>query len=204
MPDTRHRPERSRFLTALGSTTLLVALVLGSASIAGAVDEKPWTSVGSAGTVDEDSLDRILLHTAIAQVRDTGPASVSTVRYNIVAVEGLFGGDGGINLTARFLDAHDDDQVLLLLRQSSVLTGALTTLVVLDSNDYPPSFSYQTRSVCNPDGRFDFSQNAYYIEAILTKAAARREAGKGGLQVLLTPALAILQVTGACLVAPPA
>ena len=199
MPDTRHRPERSRVLTALGSTTLLVVLVLGLASIAGALDEKPWTSVGSAGTVDEDSLDRILLHNAIAQVKGTGSDSASTIRYNIVAVEGLFGGNG-IILTARFLDAHDDDQVLLLLRQANLFTGALTTLVVLDSNDYLPSASYQTRSVCNPAGRFDFSQNAYYVEAILTKAARRN---KGGLQVLSTPALAILQVSGFCL-APPA
>jgi hypothetical protein len=202
MPDTQPRPERSRFLTALGSTTLLVVLALGPASIAGALDDKPWTSVGSAGTVDEDSLNRILLHNAIAQVKDTGPASASTIRYNIVAVEGLFGGDG-INLTARFLDAHDADQVLLLLRQANLSTGALTTLVVLDSNDYPPSFGYQVRSVCNSEGRFDFSQNAYYIETILTKAA-RRVPANGGLQVLSTPALAILQVTGACPPAPPA
>jgi hypothetical protein len=200
MLDTRHR--LSRLLAALGSTLLLVVLVLGPASSAVALDEKPWTSVGSAGTVDEDSLDRILLHNAIAQVKSTGPDSASTIRYNIVAVEGLFGGEG-ITLTARFLDAHDDDQVLLLLRQANLFTGALTTLVVLDSNAYPPSFSYQTESVCNAAGRFDFSQNAYYVEAILTKAPVRRGTGTGGLQVLSTPALAILQVMGFCS-APPA
>ena len=80
--------------------------------------KRSWTTVGSAGTVDEESLLFVTLASATARVREHAPAgTIGVIRYNVVAVEGLFG--GGINLTARFFDGEDTDRVLINLKRIS-------------------------------------------------------------------------------------
>jgi hypothetical protein len=77
-------------------------------------------------------------------------------------------------LTVRFADNGSAAQVLVRLQRVHIFTGVLTTLVELNSNDYPPSTVAQTQSEpFNCGGpEFDFENHIYYIEATLIKTGA--------------------------------
>jgi hypothetical protein len=156
---------------------------------------QPWTSIGAVGMVDD------------GEVTFTGPlaylASDSAVlRYNVVAVEGLFATAGAAPtrafLRARFRDNGDTNHVVVRLK-SQRLTGAdagdITTLMTIDSDDYPGSSSFQTRSIwCDGGGfSFDFVNNAYFVEVTMTRSGSPT-AGLAAIQIGRT--------TSGCLAAP--
>jgi hypothetical protein len=187
--------QRAPFYSAVVLVVTVFAMSAAAPSAAWAQD-KSWTTVGSAGTVDEDSLSAVTYTNGTARVRDTAPAGTAAViRYNVVAVDGLFVGDG-ISLTSRFFDHEDADQVLVQLKGLNRATGLVTTLVTLDSNSYPPTNGFQVQTACNSDAQFDFSANAYYVEVKLTKNVARRHGS--GLAVVTEPAVSMVQIVGAC------
>jgi hypothetical protein len=148
---------------------LLLGVVVGSVSVTAA--QAPWTSVGSAGTVDEANL--AIFNTSGPQVRILGtaplPASL-VIRYNVVAVDGVLGGSGA--LTARFRDTGVDSRVLAVLRQVNFTTGSTTTLLALDSDDFAPSPDLQAQEVESCAIELDFGSNAYFIEVTLSKSTA--------------------------------
>lgn len=147
----------------------------------------PWTTVGSAGTVDEADTNVVDLNGALAQVKPGGQASaVVDIRYNVVSEGGIYGGDGYL-LTARFRDNGTFSRVILYLKEYNLLTGTTTTRMTLDSNAFPASNSYQTQSVgvCSPAWSFDFFNKAYFIEAQIqkTKNNTNYPPGLGGLKI---------------------
>ena len=102
---------------------------------------KPWTTVGSAGTVDEDSLKDVALSAERAEISiHSGPGTMGVVRYNVVAVDDTVGVPG-VALDVRFRDAVPADQVLVKLQQLEFATGNLTTLMTLNSDSYASSNS---------------------------------------------------------------
>ncbi len=186
-------------LTMVVKSLCCLALLLAglaATSQAQTVLGQPWTSIGAAGTVDE------------GEVTFTGPIAYlanegAVIRYNVVAVDGLFATSGPLPtrtfLTARFRDNGDNNHVVVRLK-SQALTGAnagdITTLMTIDSDDYPGSSSFQTRSIwCDGGGfSFDFVHNAYFVEVTMTRSALPITAGLAGIQVGRT--------TSGCLVAP--
>jgi hypothetical protein len=125
----------------------LAVIALVSLPVTAMAQAKPWTSVGSAGTVDEADTGIVNFNQGIAAI-SAGAAVGATldIRYNVVAVDGVFGGDG-IALTARFRDAGATERVILRLKRYSLVNGVTQTLLTLDSNSYLPSAAFQTRSV---------------------------------------------------------
>ncbi len=129
-----------------------------------------WTTVGSAGTVDEADLSLVALSVNHAAVRSaTGTVDI---RYNVVAVDGVFGGDQNQKtLTAKIADNGTAAQVIIRLRQLNISNGVVTLLAEINSNDFLPSPVAQKRAKnfnCgNPE--FDFEKNIYYIEVQLIK-----------------------------------
>ena len=91
------------------------------------------------------------------------------IRYNVTAVEGLFTDPAnGIRMMVKFLDTSENAQITVKLQEYSFTSGATTTRLSFDSNQYSNSNSYQIRytsDMTKPD--FDFVKNAYYIEATL-------------------------------------
>src|SRR5688572_6439060 len=164
---TRH-PWRQTMKTALLQVLLSIALILGSVSVAAA----QWTTVGSAGTVDE--ADVAEFETAGSQVRilDTAalPASV-VIRYNVVAVNGVSGGNR-VGMGARYRDNGNGARVLTVLRRVNLMTGVTTPMLTIDSNAFPTSSTFQVQSVAACALFFDFSSNAYFVETTLTKSSA--------------------------------
>ena len=167
---------------------VLVAILVLAAPLSVSADNpfaKPWTTVASAGTVDEADLNKINYTEATARMNLAVPANSSAViRYNVVAVDGLAdaGGDGNF-LRVRFRDNGQDERVIVRLKSVEIATGIVTTLMTLDSNAYAPNVLFQTQSVgvCAPTWGFNFNRYAYFVEATLLKSAT---AGNPGLSVV--------------------
>jgi hypothetical protein len=153
--------------TVLLQCLLFIAVILGSASVAAA----QWTTVGSAGTVDEADLAEFETASSVLRIRSTAtvPATV-VVRYNVVRVETMSG--GSIRMTVRFRDNGSAARVRTALNQVSFITGVTTTLLTFDSDTVPPATRFTVEVVEGPcNVGFDFQNNAYYIETTLTKSA---------------------------------
>ena len=151
---------------------------------------KPWTTVASAGTVDEADANKVNYSEATARLNLAVPAnSTATIRYNVVAVDGLTdaGGDG-YRLNVRFRDNGQDERVFVRLKAVDLNTGVVTTLMTLDSNAFPPNALFQFRSVpvCAPPWGFNFNRNAYFVEAILWKGTTAGNPGLTAVQISKT------------------
>ncbi|HYR29396.1 MAG TPA: hypothetical protein VEU30_13075 [Thermoanaerobaculia bacterium] len=184
---------------------LLVAL---GASAQVSDGDKVWTTVGSAGTLDEKSEGKAFFDHAVVQrgtpvvflpARRDDPrveggvdeTDFAVIRYNVTAVDGLFGGSM-LGMQVRFLD--EGAQVVAHLIEVELATGTETTLLTFDSNDpgVVVSNGYHVHDlfVCTKRKQvFDFLRNAYYIEATLTTSsiAASSAAGIEIIQLNTSP-----------------
>jgi hypothetical protein len=204
--------KRSKAFSWFLASTLSLSAVLSTSPAALADDfvhNKAWTTVGSAGTVDEADAGKLVyqgsavsfpeilppLPTAqTAQAESNAPIILptettrATIRYNVTAVDGLFAQGCGLGMTVRFRDDGGWAQVFIRLFEQDISTGATKLLLTFDSNTFLPSPNYQTQSVSNGDRSFsfDFSQKAYFIEATLTKTSVSNtiNGGKPGLAII--------------------
>lgn len=180
---------------------LAVCLLLSSLSVSAQTPDadKLWTTVGSAGTLDEDSGGKVFFDRAVAQkgqILVISPAArqprsegevdetdSAVIRYNVTAVDGLFGG-GDLQMAIRFRDEGKDARVVAELIEVELATGAELTRLRFDSND--PSVAvqggYHVHDLFDCGDRkeaFDFTRNAYYIEATLTTSSVVVDSAAG-------------------------
>ncbi len=174
--------------------------------------ERFWTTVGSAGTLDEESEGKVFFDRAVVQKGDTlviAPASrqpraegeveltdSAVIRYNVTAVDGLFV-EHLLGMTIRFLDEGKGARVVAQLIEVDLATGAEETRLTFDSDVLPPQGGYRVHTVdalfdCGkrPEA-FDFVRKAYYIEATLTTSVflATSAAGIEIIQLHTTPCI---------------
>jgi hypothetical protein len=145
---------------------------------------KVWTTVGSAGTLDQADLAKVHLFLSIVQLgvdfgstegataaaRAIFPTTQAVVRYNVTPVEGLF------FLANRFkylLQIRFRGHITAKLMQVNIETGAETQLILFDSNSFPPKSGFQLQQVAAPHDSplLDFVNNGYYVEATLITSA---------------------------------
>jgi len=163
---------RNRILLQLGLPVFL-AVLIGAPPVA-AQSSDAWTSVGSAGTVDESDLLLVQLATPVPGAVSMRPVFRGTVhvRYNVVAVGGVLNANG-VSLTARLLDRGDAQRVVLSLKEYGLHTGLTTTLLTLDSDSFSPSPVFQEENVfnggCTPGPALNFADNAYFIDVTLSR-----------------------------------
>ncbi|HOI94204.1 MAG TPA: hypothetical protein PK250_05800 [Syntrophobacter fumaroxidans] len=170
----RHRSLRAAFGAVL-------ALILLSPAAA-FCDDQVWTTVASAGTVDERDLGRVSFNGPLATVKSAAPSSV-VIRYNVVALDDLSDDDDCLRMSVRFRDNGAASRVVVRLKRFSLSSGTTSTLLTMDSDRYNSNVGFQTRTVGRCASTLDFEANAYFIEAELTRSAA---AG--------TPALAAIKI----------
>ena len=174
---------------------------------------KIWTTVGSAGTVDETDTGKVSLDRSTAQIGTVigGNQTISigavippqtqsaVIRYNVTPVEGLFAvkprcftGTGsecpGIQLKLRYLATGNNARVIARLIEVDMATGAEVTKLNFDSNSFANANQYQVQSVgqCGPQippQPFDFATKAYYVEVRLT-AGAIVAGSAAGIQII--------------------
>lgn len=146
----------------------------------------PWTSAGSAGTVDEADLGIVSLSSPYVTLTGAAPAgSTVDVRYNVVYLTGLQGFDRFL-LRVRFLDNGNGARVIARLKEYDITNGNTLTLLTLDSNDFAGGAGYQIHeesSECWVHW-FDSRDKVYFIELELQKSAAGGSAGVAAIQIL--------------------
>ncbi len=179
---------------------LLAACVLLSplgASAATPDGDKRWTTVGSAGTLDEKSEGKVFFDRAVVQKGDIfviAPGSLrlrahggveetdsAVIRYNVTAVDGLFGANQ-LGMAVRFRAEGVSARVIAQLIEVDLATGAEVTRLTFDSDDVPVQSGYHVHDVFDCNGRaepFDFVLKAYYIEATLTTSSIVAESAAG-------------------------
>jgi len=176
------------YFGSLLSLAIAFGLMVGIPSTASA-QLQPWTTVGSAGTMDDNTLKVVTLDGSTSVLAGFQRGGV-TIRYNVVAVNGLFGSPS-IFMLVRYRATPDpivfgraDSQVVVKLIEVNLNTGLTTTKLVFDSNKFPASNDFQTQSVstCPALSMFDFGSNAYYIEVQLGKR--QPFSGSPGIQAI--------------------
>lgn len=161
---------------------VIVALLIGGSAVWAQQLSDPWTTAGSAGTVDEADLVRVLLGSPVPGAVALRPAfgifgTGVRIRYNVVAVQGVLGG-AGLTLTSRFLDNGDGQRVFVQLKQYGLNTGLTTTLLTLDSNLFPGSGTFQVQQIstafgpgCGPPfTTLNFVENSYFMDVTLSRS----------------------------------
>jgi len=102
-------------------------MLLGHAAAVSAQD-RCWTMGGSTGTVDEADLNLVTLTDNTAAVSGavtnaTADIRYADIRYNVVPVDGVFGGEQNAKmLTVRFADNGVAVQVIVRLRRVNIFT----------------------------------------------------------------------------------
>ncbi|MDX2030157.1 MAG: hypothetical protein SF339_05785 [Blastocatellia bacterium] len=155
--------------------------------------EKIWTAAASTGTVDDASYDAVVFTESMATLTPT--ALRGTIRYNIVAVDGLFGNltpTSWPELIIRYRDNGPMSRVVAQLKEhilSGPQAGTTNTLVTFDSNLYAQSGAFQTRTIgnCANFSAFRFTAapvvRVYFIEVELSKDGTPGFPGLAGLAI---------------------
>lgn len=180
------RPARALFpALSRAALSLAAALLAGQAS---AQADHSWTSIGSVGSVTPAQQGSVEHSINWARVPFGLANGEATLHYNVTAVDGLFVPPPGLSTFAfgmRFIDNGASGRVQLRLRSYDRVTGAVTTINVLDSNNVAPSSSAQSTFHCIAHD-FDFSQKSYFVEAVLSKTALAGRAQLGSTWITPT------------------
>jgi hypothetical protein len=175
--------------------------------------QKIWTTVGSAGILDQADLAKVSLHQSIIQlgVAITPPTHVATAapaagqfgvffptvqavaRYNVTAVDGLFFQQAFPSAFHYGLQLRYLGHVTARLKEVDLASGSETDLVVFDSTAFPasPFFQVQKATAQHFEGVLDFVKKAYYVEATLAAPmlVAGHPAAISIIQVIVVPTL---------------
>jgi hypothetical protein len=167
---------------AAAAVALALIAAAPAAPLAVGFGNRQWTTIGSAGV----AMGGGVTNAGTAAVLDSNAA---TVRYNIVATEGLFATDPdapflatSTSMAARFLDPGNTSRVVVRLRRTHLLTSATSTLLTIDSNNFAASNLYQNQTVGCGQG-FDFSTYAYFVEVVLSRTVDNTSAGIASIQI---------------------
>ena len=183
---------------------IILILIASAITSAQAQDVKSWSTAGSTGIADKVDLNKIVFSNGTVAFPEIQGTQVSAgrgarlqlqtvqavIRYNVTATDGLFFDAGRLCMIVRFRDDGNRARVLLRLLRLNVNDGATATLLTFDSNSFAPQQDFQTNSVGANRVPFDFSNNAYYVEATLTKQQPIITPLGGG-----RPALAVVVLT---------
>ncbi|PWB56503.1 MAG: hypothetical protein C3F06_01055 [Candidatus Methanoperedenaceae archaeon] len=173
-----------RYITVLVVVaTLSVVLTVDSAQARIEWYDLPWTTVGSAGTVDEQDTSIYNVNMGSMDIKNTAtlPASLD-VRYNVVAIGQLMFNYPWQtpNMKVTYRDNGINASVTLYLREVNLTNGFEKTILTFRSNSFPSRNMIQANEVntCPLITPLDFRKNAYYIDATISKI------GTGGLPLL--------------------
>jgi hypothetical protein len=137
---------------------------------------KVWSAIGSAGTVDESDAGEVVFTDTRATLTPV-PLTPATavIRFNVVAVDGLFADLTPTSwpaLIVRYRDAGGRERVRARLQEVDLATGATHTAIVFDSDLFPQLPTYQTQAIgdCGVFSQFEFATKAYYVEVELIRS----------------------------------
>lgn len=175
--------------------SLILILLTSVLALAQTPDsDKIWTAAATTGAVDESSLDTVIFTDSLATLTPPAPAT-GTIRYSVVAVDGLFGNltpTSWPELVIRYRDNGQFSRVYARLREhilSGPQAGQTNTVITFDSDLYPQSGAFQTRTIGNcalfPGFRFTAPPaiRVYYVEVDLSKSGTAGFPALAGLAI---------------------
>ena len=196
LPSTLNRVSRRRsYLLNFRNITIVICfLFLAVSAQAQTPDvDKNWTTLGSAGTLDETSVGKVFFDHGIVQMGRIGvitnpnPSLVSTtdsavIRYNVTAVDSFFAvracrtnttlNSLDVRMRLRYLASGPGARVVAKLIEVDLANGTEKPLLTFDSAapglSLSDNYQVQSVSVCGRPWTFDFQNKAYYIEATLS------------------------------------
>ena len=132
-----------------------------------------WSAVGSTGTIDSKDLGIYKTSGVTISVpnRASFPAKLN-VRFTIPPVRNLIDPPADNRfIGVVYRDNGDDARIVCRLRRVSQTTGAITTLMRFDSDEYAESDEFQRRTAIevDPGWSYNFSQFSYYLDVIITR-----------------------------------
>jgi hypothetical protein len=187
-------------LTLLALPAAIVALLSGRPAAwahSTADSTRPWTTVGSAGTVDEADASLASFNGAVVTNGFSGtiyPIGGFTLdlRYNVVAVDELtsteeFAPSEKVRMTLRYQDNGTSAGLTVSLKCLNCATGTVTTIMTFNSNSYAQSSIFQCRTIDSTcrTRPFDFNQNFYWIEGALNESGSSGLVGLAGIKLEL-------------------
>lgn len=148
--------------------------------------ERRLTVVGSTGLIDEADLSIYQVSGPNIFLKKSAPLPANLdVRYNIPAVNGI-GLSDTQQMRIRYKDNGGYSRVIVRLKETAISSGNTYTRMSFDSNSYPSSSSYQTRTIEVPYWvwwGFDFVNNIYYLEASINKTSSSGDPVLTGIQI---------------------
>lgn len=187
--------------TSIWSKVIRLCAVVALATFAGQSafaqtpdSDKIWTAAATTGAVDESSLNTVVFTDSLATLTPPAPAT-GTIRYSVLAMDGLFGTltpTSWPELVIRYRDNGQFSRVYARLREhilSGPQAGQTNTLITFDSDLYPQSGAFQTRTIgnCGVFPHFRFTDppaiRVYYVEVELSKSGTSGVPALAGLAI---------------------
>ncbi|HEV7397904.1 MAG TPA: HYR domain-containing protein [Pyrinomonadaceae bacterium] len=145
-----------------------------------------WTTTGSTGTTDEDSIAIVGHDDFAAQLKDATPGT-GTVRYNITATRGISAycpaTSSTVNVRFRNSDNTGTNSKLTFeIHRSSLLAGGNDVIYTFNSNGLGAGSAFTTASTA-PNIDFDFSTYIYWIEATLYRNSGAQFVDLGSIEI---------------------
>lgn len=147
---------------------------------------RPWTTAGSTGQVDEDSLALVRFNSFGVNLANGSTGSVH-IRYNITATEGI-SRLCPANLSVirtRFRNSDNGGTTARLtyeIRTSSITAGGNTVIYTFDSNGKGSGSGFKSVTETQPID-FNFATNMYWIEATMFRSIATEFSDLGTIQI---------------------
>jgi hypothetical protein len=198
VPSTLNRVSSKSYLLNIRNITIAICFVFLAVSAQAQTPDvdKNWTTLGSAGTLDETSVGKVFFDHGIVQMGKVGVITSPTsslvlstdsavIRYNVTAVESFFAlracrtntalNSLDVQMRLRYLASGPGARVVAKLIEADLATGTEKRLLTFDSAapglSLSDNYQVQSISVCGRPWNFDFQSKAYYIEATLTSNA---------------------------------
>lgn len=161
----------------------------GAASCNFTVTVKPpryWSTIGSGGTADEDSIALVRYDDFGARIKD-GMTGTATMRYNITANYGISAFCPATHSTVytRFRNSDNSGthaRVQFEIHRTNILSGGNDIIYTFSSDGLGNGNTF-TSAVQSPEIDFDFSNYVYWIEATLFRDQAAQFADLGSIEI---------------------
>jgi hypothetical protein len=176
----------------IGTTTVTCTATDGSSNTSSCnftvtvLTPRPWTSAGSTGTIDEDSLSKIAVQNFTARFVN-GQIGTGTIRYNITATRGIStycpATQSVVNVRFRNSDnTGTHAQVKFEIHRSNIVTGGNDVIFSFNSNGLGAGNAFTTASIA-PNIDFDFGNYVYWIEGTVFRDDAGQSADLGSIEI---------------------
>lgn len=160
---------RSNHITKLAALLFFVALSFTFNSYTAlAQGTDYWTTSGNASTTEDEANPAKPTYTNQTAALNGGPTGLYVLRYNVMAVAGLFNTPNGF-MRLRMRDNGTGANVLVSLKRSNLAAGGIETIATFNSDSIGAGSGFQTPADVTFTHTYDFTNYAYWLDVTLNR-----------------------------------